>query len=202
MKKIVFTICLIVATNLMSFAQTEKGRWTAGVSVGNFEYRTSNNTRFFSTNLTPSAGYFVANNLLVGSGVPLGWSTTKSGSFYEATSSSIGVSPFVRYYVGASSLKPYAGVSYTYSQTNTQTQSPGNSNEVNVKYMYSSLAPTVGLAYFVNRNVALNAGLSYNFFNSTSRREYNVTPGSTPSETKTDYRSLTLNVGFQLFFGN
>ena len=70
MKNSLYTFLLIVASLSFATAQTEKGRWTVGTDVGNLSYQDQNNYKTFSANLTPSAGYFLTNGLLVGTGVP------------------------------------------------------------------------------------------------------------------------------------
>lgn len=206
MKKSLYTILLITSSLSVATAQTEKGRWTVGTDVGNLSYQDQNYYRSFQGNLTPSAAYFVANRLLIGTGIPLGLSTSSSSSSAfrsEYHNEEIGLSPFVRYYFGPSAFKPYVGVSYSYLHISRQYVTP--SGDGSGTGYSTALAPTVGIAYFINRSIALNAGLNYNIRTSkTPYPDFSNSP-SPPvlrvTDIKSDDKSLSLSIGFQLFFG-
>ena len=202
MKKTVCTLLLIAVSLSIATAQTEKGRWTVGTEVGNLSYQNQNGYRSFSGSFSPAAGYFIANNLVVGTGVPVSFVTAKSKTGnIRSGNIAVGLSPFVRYYFGNTSLRPYAGVSYAYSRTSQRTESPNPSQQNAYEGFSSSIAPTVGLAYFINRTVALNAGLSYvrNWYNNGFPNYSNAGIPTESSTYKSDY--VMLNVGFQLFLG-
>ena len=120
----------------------------------------------------------------------------------QTTTTGIGLSPFIRYYFGASALKPYAGLSYSYVRNGNRFETPFG--DASGKGYSTNLSPTIGIAYFINRNIALNAGLNYNIqTNETSYLQLVGSPQPTPAvtTTKSDYKSLSLSIGFQLFFG-
>lgn len=194
---------LLLALLLLSFttaiAQTEKGRWTAGASIGSFRYTTQDRYDQLSGSLSPSVGYFVGRNFLIGAGVPLSFSTAKTGDQYKDNSSSAGLSPYIRYFIGEGRLKPYAGVSYGYSRNWRRYSVPGV--DAKATGQSSTVVPTLGVAYFINQTVALNAGLSYvieNYRNENIR--YSPTVPVEP-ESRGEYKYLALGVGFQIFFG-
>lgn len=206
MKKALFTLTWLAALTTAQ-AQTEKGRWLVGAQVGNFSYSDPNNQRRFSGDLLPSAGYFVANGLAVGAGIPVSLSiqqypyfdqTTASTVDAKQTSTSYGLAPFVRYYFGSAKLKPYLGLSYSYSRTNTNQTTPGRTI-LKTEGHASVIAPTIGVAYFVSRNVALNVGIDYNI----QKQKIRVTePAARLGTFNSDDKSLSLGIGFQLFFGS
>ncbi len=206
MKKILFTLACMAALTTAQ-AQTEKGRWLVGAQVGNFSYSDQSSQRSFEGSLTPSAGYFVANGLVVGTGIPLGLTWAKYTTVDRITlaaadarfiSTSYGLAPFIRYYFGTSKLKPYVGVAYSYGRTHSNQNIPGTET-VKSKGYVSILKPTVGVAYFITRNAALNAGLNYNF----QKQESQYTePASRVNTFSSSYRSLSLDLGFQLFLGS
>jgi outer membrane protein len=202
---LIFSLMMVFGAN----AQTEKGRWTVGAQVGNFTYQTEElDYRNISGSLTPSAGYFVTNGLVIGTGVPFSFSSTKLGQLFgnydnlRQNGTSIGLSPFVRYYVGPAKLKPFVGIAYSYSRTISKykTDTAGGS-ESKSKGHSTALTPTLGVAYFINHNLALTASLNYNI----NHLEYRTvetspyTPG--PSIADIDTKSLSLGLGFQLFIG-
>ncbi|GAB3779254.1 hypothetical protein GCM10028818_29520 [Spirosoma horti] len=202
MKSIVCTLAFIVLGFSTVKAQTEKGRWMVGAQVGNFQYSTQNGYNSFSGSLSPSAGYFVANNLLIGTGVPLSLTTNNysgPGGDVRNRSTGIGLSPYVRYYVGSNKLKPYVGVSYAYSSTRQRTDMGYQTLKSNG--FTSTVSPTVGVAYFINRSVAINVGLNYIW-----TRFDNGSPGydgsGNPIENITSTsKYLSLSIGFQIFLG-
>lgn len=203
MRTSLYTLLLVTASLSLAAAQTEKGRWTVGTQVGSLTYLDQGTSHYksFSASLTPLAGYFIANGLLLGTGVPLSFSRqTSSGLTNKYTTSGIGLSPFVRYYFGPSVLKPYVGLSYSYVRNNSNYKT--QLGDVSGKGYSSSLTPTVGITYFLNRNVALNAGLNYTILTSETPYVYfSSQPTATIINSKSDYKSLSLSIGFQLFFG-
>lgn len=183
-------------------AQTEKGRWTAGATVGNFTYSKKDAYRSFSASLTPLAGYFVANNLEVGTGVPLSVNTSKyvnPNGDAKNSGTSIGLSPYVRYYFGPAKLKPFVGLAYGYSWTSIRNRDSGQ--DTKGKGFTSTLTPTVGVAYFINRSVALNASLNY--ISQRYRTAYvSYNSGGTPIEVPVSTSNyMSLGIGFQIFLG-
>lgn len=202
MKALLFTLALFVTTISISWAQTEKGRWTIGAQIGDFQYSTQDAYTSFSGSLSPSAGYFVANNLLVGTGVPLSLTTNNfadpNGSVRN-TSTGIGLSPYVRYYIGSNKLKPYMGISYAYSATRRRTDM--GYQTLKASGFTSTVSPTIGAAYFINRSVAINAGLNYIWerFNNGSP-VYDVS-GNPIEDTTFTSKYLSLSIGFQIFLG-
>lgn len=202
MKTVFFTLALVVAGFSTSIAQTEKGRWTVGAQVGNFQYSTQNGYSAFSGSISPSVGYFVANNLVVGTGIPFSYSKNHyrnpNGDVHNRNTS-VGLSPFVQYYFGTAKLKPYIGLSYSYQKSDQRTEQ--DYQTLKSAGFTSSVTPTVGVAYFINRSVALNAGLNYvlsRFRNDTPAYDASGNPVDQPTYTS---KYLSLDLGFQIFLG-
>lgn len=212
MGKIAFTYIVLLLSYTMSLAQTEQGRWQVGTQIGDLSYvdNGTGGSKRFSGSLVPSAGYFIAKNLVVGAGVPLSLSSNRSqdaasvygGNEAKSTITGLGVAPFVRYYVGDAKLKPFLGLSYSYILSNANYQSYTGAKS-SAQGHTSVVTPNLGLAYFITRNIALNATLGYNvqsqssfFLVSSSTSPSNVDAG--PAVTT---KSLNFGLGFQLFFG-
>lgn len=208
MKQTLVTLLCLLAISSAGLAQTTKGRWTVGTQIGNFSYQNQNGLKSFSGNLTPSAGYFLANGLVVGTGVPLSLSTQKNegGIVIKYTSTSTGLAPFIRYFFGTAALKPYLGVSYSYSLVRGSSNQNDSfaSRETTNKGHSTALVPTVGLAYFFNRTLALTGGLSYNIAHTKQQTDYtNPLPGAPASNTyESNGKSVSLAIGLQIFLGN
>ncbi|QHV97260.1 porin family protein [Spirosoma endbachense] len=191
-------VLLLFFSSLATMAQTEKGRWTIGAQVGNFQYSTQNEYYSFSGSLSPYAGYFVAKNLTIGAGIPLSLATHKYYD-YHSNNTGIGISPNVRYYFGNANLKPYAGLQYSYSRTHQRTRT--GSQDTDANGFASSFSPSIGLAYFLNHTVALNIGLNYIWqrYNS-GNQNYDVDGKPVDSQTATSKYAMVA-IGFDLFFG-
>lgn len=207
MKTLTLIVCLASTLMAKVEAQTEKGRWTVGAEVGNFTYQNQYGNQSFTGSLSPSGGYFITNGLVVGTGIPVSFATqtfsTINSSDGRYTTTAIGLAPFVRYFIGRSKLKPFLGVTYSYSKAVGKYQADPRRGgaESRTEGYATSLIPNVGVAYFINRNLALNVGINYNI----NHQEYETVrtsptvPGQSNSDTNTE--SLSLGIGFRLFIG-
>lgn len=196
-------ILLILTYQTQSMAQTEKGRWTAGTQLSDLTYQTQEGARAFSGKLTPSAGYFVANGLVLGTGIPLSLFTQTlddplSPSLHTVATS-VGLSPFARYYAGSGKLKFLIGASYSYNKTNSKLTVD---DLVSSKSGYNTtLTPTMGLIYFFGRTIGLSMALNYDI----THQELTAiitTPTTRREETGSgSNKSLVFSAGLQVFFG-
>ncbi|GAB3247150.1 hypothetical protein GCM10027347_02550 [Larkinella harenae] len=204
MKTAKLTLFLMLAILSGAVAQTEKGRWLVGAQVGNVSYQKIKDNRghIVNVNVNPTGGYFLMDNFLVGVTVPFSSNTISfdsPASFSGPNTRSIGIGPFVRYYVGKSAVKPYLGVDYTYNRK-VGIYNNINSTDYRLKGSSNSLAPTLGVAYFINRHILLSAGLNYTF---THSRDQVLVLAGTPSITEitANGRKLALDIGFALLLG-
>ncbi|GAB3278950.1 hypothetical protein GCM10027347_53460 [Larkinella harenae] len=195
---------MAVALGGSAFAQTEKGRWLVGAQVGEFSYRIykNNSGHYFSVNLTPSAGYFIANNLLVAAVLPFDVNTQNVNygpSFYNR---SIGIGPSIQYYVGNRRLKPYFGIGYTYSRSYTKWTNLGGIDPESITKSYvGNLTPTAGIAYFINRNALVTAGFNYNIQHNGQETYSPSRPTTVTNSYAENFKSLSLGIRFALLFG-
>lgn len=135
------------ALTLMAFvtkAQTQKSDWMIG---GSANFDAAKNTTTFGIN--PSAGYFFADNFVGGANI--GYQFSKYG---DSKASVFSAGPFVRYYAGnmESPFRPFL-----HANINFGTQKTDGSSSVGNTTFY--VAP--GAAYFLNKNVALEATAGY-----------------------------------------
>lgn len=203
MKTIGKIICLVVMPYLTATAQTDKGRWQVAAQLSNLSYQSNSSSQYttLSATLTPTVGCFLAKNILVGIGVPLTLETTNVSNAFGETRSGIGLAPFIQYYIGQSALKPYIGGSYSYSFDKYRFDYGNSSGSYAKKGSSSAIVPTIGLAYFLNKSVALNAGLMY----SVGTVELNGPSTNTPTviidASKSDIQSLSFGFGVQIALG-
>ena len=151
MKTPLLTLLMALAISFTCCAQTAKGtKMVGGSGYGNFQDG-------FGISLTPNLGYFVIDNLALGSGVPLTYSKRDNYRYIAA-----GLQPFVRYYFGqdsqtrvfaqANGIVLYGGDKSTYEGVERTTS-----------YKHHTLGARLGVAHFITEQVGLEAQLHYNY---------------------------------------
>jgi outer membrane protein len=146
-------------------------------------------------------GYFIRNNLLIGMGLSLALNSSHPFDLLDKRQVGIGPAPFVQYYIGASNLKPYLGVAYSYSYDQYRYKFPTAGGSSTRKGYSETLTPTLGLAYFLNERVALNTGLSYNFRTRTVNAPNVITPQTILVTSESESQFLSVGFGIQVFLG-
>jgi hypothetical protein len=152
MKKIVFSLLVLIAVGHGAFAQTEKGSWLVG---GNLNLNTAKNNTEIS--LIPSAGYFFVNNFAAGVNAEVSYS-----KIADVKNTTLGIGPFARYYFGTMNIRPFADGELTFESNKSKTSTGSDT------YNSSSFFLGGGLAAFINRNVAIEglAGYKHTSFES------------------------------------
>jgi len=194
MRKVIVTLVMLVMGSALAQAQTEKGRWTVGAQVGNLGYSGSSEpfrSRSFSMSLSPSAGYFVAKNLVIGASVPISYSygsnDVPNNDRSEFSGFGVGLAPFARYYVGAAKLRLFLSASVDFQQFWLSSTRFGAREAQRSNFNATNYSVGGGAAYFINNTVSLDASLNYT----------NYLGGSAGLP----QGRLGLNIGFRLFFG-
>lgn len=203
MKNLMYTLLLVTVSLSISTAQTEKGRWTVGAQVGDINYSrnpSSYRSRTFRVSLSPSAGYFVADNFVVGLTLPVDYShyqvsvvPNSALNFAEVISTQVGLAPFARLYIGKAKLRPFVDASVGYSQQWFSSTNFNSSQETRLTGRALNYSASAGVAYFINRSLSLDASLRYSGgdqLNQTGFASDYSQPGT-----------FGLNVGFRLFLG-
>jgi hypothetical protein len=176
MKTKVLTTALLCSLFLLSsYGQTEKGTWMLGGEAStDLSFQSNNNS--FSVAISPGMGYFLADNLALGSGIPL---LLITGENYRYIG--YGITPFIRYYFGPPSEFMFfvtgafgiSGWSSKYDDTtNSSSAITGSAG--------------VGGTYFLNESIGLEIILGYT---------YDKTKDYDPSS------NIALSAGFQIYFG-
>ncbi|MDO5104603.1 hypothetical protein, partial [Capnocytophaga sp.] len=155
-------------------AQIQKGNWMVGGQVADMKF-----TNGLNINLYPQAGYFIADNFAVGALVGLGVYKAKGSS---DTQTNWNLGGFGRYYIG----KDYVNLlkngrffgegSFGFGGNNSSVGSTTNGVDLGVG---------AGFAYFITRNISLDAVLKFNAV---------VGGGNTAGQ-----GDLGLRIGFQIF---
>ena len=151
MKRIYLVLSFLVGffllssiSNALNAQACGQGVWMIGGQIG-FNSVSSDGNSFSLFSFQPEAGYFVIDNLAIGTSLGL---TAVEGS------TEFGIGPFVRYYLW-SNLFAQAGVKYL-------------TGPINPFDIFDSISPFrygagVGYSFFVNSAVAIEPGLQVDF---------------------------------------
>lgn len=158
-------------------AQTEKGARYIGANVGNLSYSRDDKNNSFLVTLTPLAGVFVADNFLLGAGLPISYSRGHFETPFQKSTRrdiAIGLSPFARYYLpGTSAHRFFGQVQGAYARSNSRYQSDGTytasggqvviiKEDQRSRSSYHSFGASLGYNYFLTPGAALEVVASYN----------------------------------------
>jgi hypothetical protein len=150
MKKLILIPLFIISLSITSMAQTEKGSKLIG-GTGTLHFGTGN---YKGTLLafTPRFGGFAANNFAIGASAPLYLYT------YEGeTTSSIGISPFLRGYFGKSPTRFFLEGRIGYQRYSYKSDDSNFDNSTN-SFVYGA---GLGVTHFISDRVGLEFLLSY-----------------------------------------
>jgi hypothetical protein len=194
MKQIVFLISLLLIIHFSVDAQTEKGSFLIGGS-GRAFYTSNPKTKYESYNLTfyPQAGYFLFKNFAFGIKPTITYNQFHSYNYILQRSTTFGISPFIRYYIGSYKMRLFfqgsLGYNHTHNHIKAFTLPPldpafANSND-------NSFTQDIGagLVYFINEHVGLEGLINYNH----NSYEY----GAVSSEFQTS--NISFNLGLQIY---
>ena len=182
-RNILFVFALLCLGTFSAAAQTDRGQVMAGGSV-NFNIPTGDgdNIRQSSLSATPSIGFFVANNVALGFGLPITVSRYEdTGARSITRNSSFAFAPFGRYYFGSANIKPFLEARFGIQRFRNSRSVPGGQSENTDNALFVGMGG--GIAFFLNEHVALEPKLTYDAYsrNNTSS-------------------SFNFNLGFQVYF--
>jgi outer membrane protein len=112
--------------------------------------------------ISPRIGFFIIDNLAVGVKLPIGFQFQEDKNNDKFSSTSLGISPFLKYYFGTSNIKPYLNGSIGFSNM-TMKDDPdiGATNKTTVGVFSYELGG--GFGVFLNDKVSLDIGIGYNY---------------------------------------
>jgi outer membrane protein len=115
-----------------------------------------------SLGFSPKIGLFIIDNLAIGVKIPIGFQFQKAKNNDKNSSTSIGISPFLKYYFGTSNIKPYLNGSVGFSSM-TMRDNPvtGPSDKSTVGVFSYELGGGFGI--FLNDKVSVDIGVGYNY---------------------------------------
>lgn len=159
MKKHLLAIVIaMVSLAVTAKAQTEKGYYLIGGDLGGFSIGFSEGTPF-NLNITPKVAWFKNDHLALGGFVDIGLSTAKG----QGTTFNYGAGPLARYYFGAAAVNTETTSarrsSRFFLEATAGLQGFNTSGGSSTNGLGIGIGP--GLAYFINKNIALEALLKY-----------------------------------------
>ncbi len=187
--KNIFSIFLLFMS-LIVFSQDDESGSSESTSKGNWIIGGGSNLFFNSTNskvesngqeldglntlsvtLGAGAGYFVANNLVIGLELPVTFSRRKDDDIdFNLRNTTFIVSPFVRYYFNGSNIRPFLqgnigiGSSTSKSAGSNVISDPSDPlffESVETKSEIFQYSINGGIAIFISKNVTVDIGVGY-----------------------------------------
>jgi hypothetical protein len=177
MKHILLSALLVAS--LPALAQTEKGKIMVGVSLADISagiVKGGSAVDYVSLTINPRVGYFVADNLVIGTALNLGL-----GKSHDFTVLNYGLHPFGRYYFGSKKTRLFAEAGAGFF-----VQDVISSPAIDHTSSMFTFAVGPGLAHFLNDNVAIETSLMFRGISNTE--EMNRT-----------YYQPSLSFGFQIY---
>lgn len=161
MKTTCFTLLLALVVSLAVNAQTQKGtKMIGGGGSADFE-------NGFYISLVPNLGYFVADNVAVGSGLSLSYGYDKTTTYNTVGA---GILPFVRYYFGQQSATRLFAVANGSLITEKARVDINGVKEFDRTFNSCSFGGGLGVVHLLSDQVGLEAQLLYR----NSKSYYNI----------------------------
>ena len=185
MKKVLLTLTAIAGLTIAANAQTEKGKFMVGGQVSYEGQKVKDSdSKFNSFGIVPNVGYFVADNIAVGTGVGYNWAETEVSNDDKTTNSSFVLAPFGRMYSKNNGPVKFFGQLSVPMAWGTQ---ESNDTKTATTASYGvELAP--GIAFFPTSNIGLEFKVRGLYFNNSS-----VTDEATDNKTTTNSYGLNAN---------
>jgi len=115
-----------------------------------------------SLGISPKIGFFIIDNLAVGVKLPINFYFQKDKNSDKYSSTSLGISPFLRYYFGTSNIKPYLNGSVGFSSMTMRDNPASGPSDKSTTGMFSfDLGGGIGI--FLNDKVSVDIGVGYNY---------------------------------------
>ncbi|NVO10707.1 MAG: outer membrane beta-barrel protein [Bacteroidales bacterium] len=154
------------------YGQTTQGTFLLGgdskldFSAMNSKWKTDNGSgssgSSMSFQLSPKIGFFIIDNLAIGVKLPIGISYQEDKNHNKFSSTSLGISPFIKYYFGTSNIKPYLNSSAGFSSL-TAKDNPVNGSTIKSTTGMFSFDLGGGFGIFLNDKVSVDIGVGYNY---------------------------------------
>lgn len=197
MKKLLLTLSAVAVLGLAANAQTEKGKFMLG---GQVSYQgqsiKDSDAKSNEFSIIPNVGYFVADNIAVGTGIGYSWAENKNTANTKNTNSSFVLAPFGRMYSNNEGPVKFFGQLTVPMAWGTQ-EVNGDKTATTANYGVE-LAP--GVAYFPTSNLGIEFKVRGLFYNNGSTTDEATDAKTTVNSYGLNVNSLAPTVGVTFHF--
>lgn len=197
MKKLLLTLSAVAVLGLAANAQTEKGKFMLG---GQVSYQgqsiKDSDAKSNEFSIIPNVGYFVADNIAVGTGIGYSWAENKNTTNTKNTNSSFVLAPFGRMYSNNEGPVKFFGQLTVPMAWGTQ-EVNGDKTATTANYGVE-LAP--GVAYFPTSNLGIEFKVRGLFYNNGSTTDEATDAKTTVNSYGLNVNSLAPTVGVTFHF--
>lgn len=156
------TVTVLLNLTSVANAQTEPGTYLVGTNVGHFSL--NDNSRPIRTLiLKPALGRFIRTNLVIGLELPFQYAYLKE-EVYTNYDTKVGVSPFLRYYLGSNeTVKPFGSLSAGWRYNRSRLVSPADNYDdvlTSGSFLYGA---TAGVAFFLSPAVSFDVSANWTY---------------------------------------
>jgi hypothetical protein len=205
-------LLMLAAFSLAAFnlkAQTEAGKYMLGGNISFSSQEQDKNYKNIYYSIVPSAGYFIADNLAIGTGIGYSYSRTTS-MVYEfdliyntiIKDQAFVFNPFLRKYGRiAEQFKYFGQLSLPMSFGNTKAKETSNNSSYHNVSKYHNLGATLapGLAFFPSKNFGIEfsvEGIGYHY----KKTAPEVGPSVSSNDFSISTDLFTPIIGIQFYF--
>ena len=167
MKKLFTMLTVVAISTTLSFAQQGSVAIGVGSNLANVSWQ--------DYSLTPTVGYFITDNMMLGTGFSMG-SSSEEVNDVEYTSGGMNISPFLRFYMNDAFFAS-AGIAIGSSYDEMDASSGGNTYTTEDKTSTFGLNVGVGYSLMWNDRVCIEPsfGIATSSGSSSSKSNYNGT---------------------------
>jgi hypothetical protein len=192
MKKL-FTIFTVVAiSTTMTFAQQGSVAIGVGSNLANVSWQ--------DYSLTPTVGYFISDNMMVGTGFAMG-SSSEEDNDVKYEDGGMNISPFFRFYMNDAFFAS-AGIAIGSSSSNMDASSGGITETSEYKTSTFGLNAGVGYSLMWNDRVCIEPsfGIATSSGSSSSKSNYNGTVTESDSDAPSTF-GMAIGLGINIRLG-
>ena len=227
MKKFILFLLATLLTTFL-FTQNKKGNLLVGVNIGGASASFDKNESYtsgspvisksditgFNISIDPSVGYYVSDNIVIGTSLGLGFSSSKnenssSGSTMTSVNKShtmyVSLSPFGKFYFGGNRGKgmPFtevnAGINFYPAYKGTSTFSNGGYEFSYDSYNSWNASIGIGYEHFINEVIGIQYFLGYNYSYSKYDTFFDYSSGTDYTYTnKNNLSYINFGVGLEI----
>jgi Outer membrane protein beta-barrel domain len=212
-----FSMFVIAVSAQTTFSQpTQRGNFVIGTRLGFSSAKSSVDVQSatgsikgdggssYQLNVSPGIGYFVANNFVIGVGMDLVRTNSKTGvdlaggtsAPQESNNNNALFGPFIRYFIPFGEDKAFfIGSTLGFGNSKNQFTAGGTTQSINTSLLSVGVGP--GFTIYSSNGLALEALVKYNFANSNSK----IDVQGIQRTSKTWTNAIDFSVGVQYYFG-